>query len=165
MEVLALTLGAIGTVGTITLGLAQWKRGGRQEEREINRDERSIHVGVRLSWVVQDRAPIFRTIEIRAVNNGHRPIQVDEFDFLDADGQPLYADLFEEVPLELPKLLTDGEGVRAGFYLDELMHDGTAVKIASACVTDAYGYRWIAGVDDMTLERLRREGAKTDAQG
>jgi hypothetical protein len=83
-------------------------------------------------------------LNVNAVNNGHRPVEIQNVIFDVSDGQSLFAIPMPDIGDKLPKHLTDGAS--ATIYFDKAAIDAavakTGHKVTTVVVIDSQGGRY-----------------------
>ncbi len=108
------------------------RRAGRREHREVGLE----------CWFAQPQAEGAEPmLKVRAVNLGHRPIEIRSLYFLNSNGKAVRPSMFPE---PLPKVLRDGESFNA--FMDLFRIEEVAVaaggELTHVVVADAEGNQW-----------------------
>jgi hypothetical protein len=116
--------------------------------REINKDKRKIKVFSDFFVNVDSELGEKSTIFIRAVNIGHRPIEIIKAGFLYEKGQDYYSMANRRESYPLPQRLADGESVTIKYNLtdfESIMLDdkNKEVRLEKVYVEDSEGRRYV----------------------
>jgi hypothetical protein len=95
------------------------------------------------------------SVQIWAVNERPRPIEIQRVEFVDNDGESLYVHGLEwDSSTNLPKILADGESLkieydRRGVVAEQKRLKGLNRKMAGVVAIDAFGNEWKAPIEEM----------------
>jgi hypothetical protein len=110
------------------------------ERRAARQERRRIEVGC---WRTEPGGGAEPMIHVRAVNRGHRPVELRALYFRGLDGSVVRPHMFAD---DLPKMLHDGESFDA--YTDEFKvneaADAAEVRPTHVAVSDAEGNEYTA---------------------
>jgi hypothetical protein len=126
--------------------------------REIRKDRRKITVTCKVFGLVIGNQTKWKTIEVRAINNGHRPVEVVNVG-LNSRRHRLIDPKFASDQSSLPARISDGESVPFSFDYAEIekAFKGQGVSnfaCTSAFVCDAQGKQYKSGRPKIVKDEL-----------
>jgi hypothetical protein len=131
VAVIALVISAIGLTVSIAVAV-------RVERREGRRDERLVSVTCRPGAPLHPQPGLpTRVISVRAVNQGHRPVELRAVQFLTDGGDYFWRP--KAGGDEVPKRISDGESLNVHFDANVIEREAAAagVQLTHAIVADA----------------------------